>query len=234
MPSLGRQWLRSCALVMPLFYDSHTHHPASDLVWSIRNLSPTEPMPHVFSEHQQFSYGIHPWQAQTHRSCLEGLASILSEQQVALIGEIGLDKRHACPWNDQLEVFYAQLQLANELAKPVLIHCVGAIQEVLEARKRFQNIPDWVIHGFRGGAIQAQQWLRHGFLLSFGFHHQVEALRICPSDRLLLETDTDQRRIETLYQQVADCRSCSVDELSRQVALSFHRLIPALVCHREK
>ena len=80
--------------------------------------------------------------------------------------------------------------LAADLRKPLILHVVKAMDEVLALHRRFSSqIPTWIIHGFRGNAQQAQQYLRHGFHLSFGPHHHPAALQATPPHRRFFETD---------------------------------------------
>ena len=156
-----------------------------------------------FPSNVYFSVGIHPWKAASveARSLLddsgaftqasfEAFRSLLQHPRVVLMGEIGLDKLCDAPYEQQLILFQQQLRLAAALRKPVILHVVKAMDDVLALHKRFaSDIPVWIIHGFRGNAQQAQQYLRHGFHLSFGPHHQAAALNACPPDRRFFETD---------------------------------------------
>lgn len=166
-----------------------------------------------FPANVYFSLGIHPWKAKeidfsasiqlsaaealpekaSHslsQNLQESLRHMLQHPRVVLMGEIGLDKVCDAPYDKQLKLFEQQLMLAAELNKPVILHVVKAIDDVLALHKRFSSsIPAWIVHGFRGNAQQAQQYLRHGFHLSFGLRHNADALRICPPDRRFFETD---------------------------------------------
>ena len=138
-----------------------------------------------------FSIGIHPWKAAspeaqqlldesgafTH-TAVESFRSLLQHPRVVLMGEIGLDKLCDAPYESQLALFEQQLSIAAELKMPVILHVVKSMDDVLALYKRYASaIPTWIIHGFRGNAQQAQQYLRHGFHLSFGPHHHPAALR---------------------------------------------------------
>ncbi len=143
-----------------------------------------------------FSVGVHPWKADqvslSEDSFWEVLCRVLSHPRVLFVGEIGLDKLSEVPFNQQLFCFEHQLRLAAELHKPVVLHNVKATDEILALHKKYaDSVPAWIIHGFRGNASQAAQWLRHGFDLSFGLRYQLSALQSCPLHRLFLETDTE-------------------------------------------
>ncbi|CAM9457657.1 unnamed protein product [Ectocarpus sp. 6 AP-2014] len=63
---------------------------------------------------------------------LRDLTALLEQHPHALVGEIGLDKVARTPdtrrveWDDQLEVFQAQMELAARMSRPVSVHCVKA------------------------------------------------------------------------------------------------------------
>lgn len=156
-----------------------------------------------FPSNVYFSIGIHPWKAASPEAqqlldesgaftytAVESFRSLLQHPRVVLMGEIGLDKLCDAPFDKQLLLFEQQLLLAADLRKPVILHVVKAMDEVLALHRRFSSqIPAWIIHGFRGNAQQAQQYLRHGFHLSFGPHHHPAALQATPPHRRFFETD---------------------------------------------
>ncbi len=140
------------------------------------------------------SAGIHPWDADCFPIPPDNLTKVLelvfSHPRIKYIGEIGLDKHSAADWQRQMEVFRLQLSLAKRLKKPVIIHCVKAMEQVLAAKTEFPGIPQWIIHGFRGNAVQARQWTDHGFWLSFGKNANMQALEACLGNACF-ETDDD-------------------------------------------
>lgn len=156
-----------------------------------------------FPSNVYVSIGLHPWKAalaETHhlfddsgaftQTASEALRSLLQHPRVVLMGEMGLDKLCDAPFDKQLLLFEQQLMLAADLKKPVILHVVKAMDEVLALHRRFSSqIPAWIIHGFRGNAQQAQQYLRHGFYLSFGPRHNPAAFQATPPSRRFFETD---------------------------------------------
>ena len=52
-----------------------------------------------------------------------------------------------------------------------------AVEELLKLKQRLQPANPWIIHGFRGKPALAQDYVRHGFYLSFGEKYQEESLR---------------------------------------------------------
>ena len=131
------------------------------------------------------------------------------------MGECGLDRLCATPYDLQLAAFKAQIALSEELQSPLILHCVRALDDVLRL-KRGTTQP-WIWHGFRGKPQQLQQLLDHGFYISFGFRHNVDSLRQCPSDRLFFETDDLPAPIVPLYAIAAQLRNTTPEVLCEQV-----------------
>jgi len=173
------------------------------------------------------SIGLHPWhvdEERTAQACPD-LIPWLSLPQVVAVGEAGIDRLHGGQMDLQLEVFEMQARLAAEMKKPLIVHCVKAFDEVIRLHKtRFPHEP-WVIHAFRGKAEQARQLLREGFFLSFGEHFNDEGLRLCPPDRLFIESDESTIGIDTLYARAAMLRGIGAEELKEQVSKNIKSLI---------
>lgn len=173
------------------------------------------------------SIGLHPWHVdgeRTAQACPD-LLPWLSLPQVVAVGEAGIDRLHGGQMELQLEVFEMQARLAAEMKKPLIVHCVKAFDKVIRLHKtRFPHEP-WVIHAFRGKPEQARQLLREGFFLSFGEHFNDEALRLCPTDRLMMESDESLIGIDTIYARAAMLRGIAAEELKEQVNRNIKSLI---------
>jgi TatD DNase family protein len=144
----------------------------------------------------------------------------MDDPSVALIGEIGLDKRGSVPYDVQMNCLHQQLEMDIPLAKPVIVHCVKSFNDILPLRRTYDKIPVWIIHGFRGNRQLAKQCLDAGFWLSFGANFQPEALAYCPVERLFLETD-ETGNIKQLYAVAAAIKGITVDLLQEQI---IHKL----------
>ena len=141
--------------------------------------------------------GIHPHEA-AHAGDKElaELALLSKHPKVVAIGETGLDfYRNLSPPDRQRQVFLAQLELAREVDKPVVIHDRDAHVQVLAILKERM---DWrgVLHCYSGDYEMAVEAMDRGFYLSFAgpvtfqnAHHLQALVRQLPADRLLLETD---------------------------------------------
>ena len=173
------------------------------------------------------SIGLHPWhvnEGRTVQACCD-LIPWLKLPQVCLVGEAGIDRLRGGKIELQMEVFEMQAHLAKKAGKPLIVHCVKAFDEIIRLHK--QNFPHepWIIHGFRGKPEQAHQLLREGFFLSFGEHFNEEALRLCPPNRLLMESDESLLSIEELYVRAATIRRIEVEKLKEEVNKNIKSLI---------
>jgi TatD DNase family protein len=148
-----------------------------------------------------FSVGLHPldaslWQPDLARQIRE-LAS--SDNRVVAIGEMGLDFFKADNHQLQSEVFRSQLQIANELDLPVIIHCRDAAITMRQICQEFQSEFGQirgVMHCWSGTPAETQWFLDLGFYISFSgvvtFKNatQIQAsAKLVPIDKLLVETD---------------------------------------------
>ncbi len=139
--------------------------------------------------------GLHPHDAS---DGLDGIEQLLSSPRVVGVGECGLDYHYDhSPREVQREVFAAQIGLANASEMALVIHTREAWDDtwaVLEA----EGVPERTIfHCFTGGAVEARRCLDLGAYLSFSgivtfktADDVRDAARLCPLDRLLVETDS--------------------------------------------
>lgn len=170
--------------------------------------------------------GIHPWHA---ANC--DLAEVKKHAPSAdAIGEIGLDYACDVPREVQTAVLRAQLTLAEQFEKPVVLHCVRAFEEVMKivADYRLKAV---IFHGFIGSKEQAQRVLAQGYFLSFGertFHSPktIEALRITPLSQLFAESDESPTPIEEIYSKIADLRGVSTEDLDAAAKSNFAKIFP--------
>ena len=148
------------------------------------------------------SVGVHPHDARKNLADLKQLEQWLRHPKVVAIGEIGLDYyRNLSSQDDQKTVFREQLKLAIKYRKPVILHCRDAYRDMLNILDEvyLPYVTDYspgVVHSFSAGPSYLQEFLRRGFYIGFNgmitypdHESLLEAVRITPLDRLLLETD---------------------------------------------
>ena len=165
----------------------------ADLESSKRAAEMAEQHPNLFA-----SVGIHPHHARSIKS-IKSIKKLAEHERVVAIGEIGLDyhvyknSKYEVKEVDkelQKELFEAQLEVARELKKPVIIHSREAGEEVLEMAKGVRG----VFHCFGGSKKYLKKILAAGFYV--GFTGQITyvpdrasvAVQV-PLERLLVETD---------------------------------------------
>lgn len=142
--------------------------------------------------------GIHPnYTHEADPNDVARLREIQSDPTVVALGEMGLDYfHHYAPRERQLQFFEAQLQLAQELNRPVVIHNREATDDTLAAMRNFPGVRA-VFHCFTGSPAEARKILDAGYLLGFTgaitFKRNDalrEAVALTPLDRMLVETDS--------------------------------------------
>lgn len=176
----------------------------------------------LHDEESLLSVGIHPWNASFWtEDSVSDLLDVFLDRRVLLMGEIGLDKLSSVPFDSQKSIFKAQIEIAEQIKMPVLLHIVRAMSDVLEMKRTHCAVPAWIVHGFRGGKQEAEQYIRKEFYLSFGPRFNAEGLLACPVNRLFLETDDSGEDLRLVYERVAQVLGCTFDCLERQVEINF-------------
>lgn len=181
---------------------------------SIRSLELAKNYGNIFA-----SVGVHPHDAETvDDTVLRELEDLVEHYKVIAVGEIGLDffspsAGGFTPKEKQADVFKAQLELAENHKKPVIIHCREAYVDLLNILKDYKS-SDWrgVAHCFLGSWPIAQELLDLGFYLGFtgaityakksktvnapaapklrlGEPEIFKVVKNTPLDRILIETD---------------------------------------------
>ena len=183
---------------------------------AVRNLSLTDAEEFVNSDIQSFvSVGIHPWDLENlDQFWIERLMKIAEDNRVVMIGECGLDKNIETTPERQIEVFSEQIKLSELFQKPLIIHCAGRFNKLIELKKMFNPSQKWIVHGFRGKPQLAGQLLKAGIDLSFGEKFNPESIQITPIERLFIETDESAMPIERIYEQIARIRGCKINDLN--------------------
>lgn len=187
------------------YIDIHTHNPQEGV------LSPT-------------MAGIHPWLAGE-------MVELPDFSQCDIVGETGLD--YACEVDKELQkrLFIEHLEAAIKANKPVVLHIVRAIEDVLNILKDYSSLRGVIFHGFIGSWQQAQRCIERGYYLSFG-ERSLRSPKTCevvakiPQNRLFCETDAEQEKgnIELIYSEVARLRGVSVEVLIKSIEENYKNL----------
>ncbi len=153
--------------------------------------------------------------------------------KIKAIGEIGLDYHYEdIPRAVQIQAFRAQMELAQELNLPVIIHDREAHEDSLQVLKDFPHVTG-VFHCYSGSAEMARQLVDKGWYIGFtgvltfkNARKAVEVAASVPLDRIVLETDcpymapepfrgkrNDPGKIYRMAEKLAEIRGLSVEEI---------------------
>ena len=204
--------------------DIHTHQLPSVAGTAIVSVSPQTFSP---EPSHWYAIGIHPWDTDKITDFIEEMnimQQLVRHPQVVAIGEVGLDRLHGASIPQQMKIFEAQSLLAESIQKPIVIHLVKAVDELLLLHQQLKPTVPWIIHGFRGKPQLAQQLLKQGFYLSFGTLFNLEAMRSTPNNRLLIESDEREEDVEQLCQALALARCQTNEELRQSLDENVKRL----------
>jgi TatD DNase family protein len=139
--------------------------------------------------------GIDPHQAGENAGDFAGIAQLAGHARAVAVGETGLDfYRELAPRDAQQALFARHLELASDLAKPVVVHSRAADSETAVALAAFRGTV--VLHCFSSPGL-LEPALERGYYVSFAgnvtFPSAGElraAAAVVPADRLLAETDS--------------------------------------------
>ena len=143
------------------------------------------------------SVGTHPDTAdEVNEEVLEVYRQMCSHPKVKAIGEIGLDYYYETIHRDaQMRAFRMQMQLAEELDMPVIVHERDAHEDGMSIVKEFPKVKG-VFHCYSGSAEMARQLVDMGWYIGFtgvltfkDARKAVETAASIPLERILLETD---------------------------------------------
>lgn len=165
---------------------------ASDIETSKTSIALAEKFNFVYA-----TVGVHPSEVRgMTQADIDWLRKAAKHEKVVAIGEIGLDYHYDDTSEEEQKLWLApQLELAKELNLPVVIHDRESRGECMRILKE-HKIQNGVIHCFSGSAETAEEFLKMGFYISFtgivtfkNARRAIEALKMIPPDRIMIETD---------------------------------------------
>lgn len=142
--------------------------------------------------------GIHPNStADFSKETVAALRDLAKHPKVDAVGEIGIDLYwQSVSLETQQRAFRAQLELAADLERPVIIHDREAHREVMAVLREHAPAAGVVLHAFSGDDDMAEEAMAAGFYLGVDgplTYKKNDALRALfarlPQDRILTETD---------------------------------------------
>lgn len=194
-------------------------NPGADIETSISSVELANKYDFIYA-----AVGVHPHDVgDLDDTAIDTLRKLATEnEKVVAIGEIGLDYYYDnYPRDIQQKWFIKQIELANELKLPIIIHDRDAHGDTLEIIKKYKS-PEigCVLHCYSGSVELAREYVKMGCFISLSgtvtFKNNKktkEVAREIPLDRLFIETDSPymaptphrgKRNDPSLVQFVAD------------------------------
>lgn len=175
------------------------------------------------------------------------MESLWKHPKVVAVGEIGLDHY----WHEEKEhkllqhkAFINQIDTANQLKLPILIHTRDAIQETYDILKSHPCLKAGIMHCYSGSVEMAKEFIKLGYIISLAgpvtfknAHVPKDVARQLPLDKLLIETDSPYltpmpfrgKRNESAYVAYVGKEICQLKELDEstlkaQMYTTYNRL----------
>ena len=178
-----------------------------------------------------YSVGVHPMKlAGLGENVFTGIEDTVRMEKVIAIGECGLDRRSPICMKTQEEILDVQVGLAEELRKPLIIHCVKAYSELIAVRKRTKSSVPWIVHGYNNNERILRQLLDCEFYISVGAalsdsrSNAFQLLRMIPVGRLFLENDDKEVEISVIYEAASAILGVDVEALKEITRNNYNQV----------
>lgn len=157
-------------------------------------------------------------------------------EKIVAIGEIGLDYY----WNKdnkelQKKAFIKQIELANEVNLPIVIHSRDASVDTIEVLKEYSVKCKGIFHCCQFNQEMIRQALELGFYISFAgpvtfknSKNASEIVKMVPLDRILIETDSpylapepnrgkrnDSRNVKYIAEKIAEFKEMKLEDVAK-------------------
>ncbi|MBL7931880.1 MAG: TatD family hydrolase [Bacteroidia bacterium] len=210
-----------------MFINTHTHKQLYDAKIELVNLDLGNR-----EKPNYYSYGLHPWfiEKDTHLACLQELRIAVHEKRCLAVGECGLDKLSKVDFELQQEVFVAQIKIANEVKKPLIIHCVKAFNELVNCLNLNDNKVPVIVHGFNNNENIARILVNEGMHFSFGKallgydSNAAKAIKNVGRKNFFLETDDAEISIKYIYRKASEILGIDEEIIKEQMKANFQEV----------
>lgn len=190
--------------------------------------------------------GIHPQYSEyIQKKDLQTVIEYAKKKKTVAIGEIGLDYHFNCSKKKQADLFEAQMEIAKDLKKPVVIHSRDAIEDTLNIIKKYKDVTG-VVHCFSSSLETAKQLVKLGYKIGItGVVTFKNARRIkevaanIPLSYILAETDCpylapdpfrgkrcDSTMLDYTIAQIAELKGVEAEKVAdktRQNAIELYK-----------
>ena len=190
-----------------------------------------------------YALGIHPENVDDYKQeDLDYIIKHINDEKMVAIGEIGLDYHYTKENRDkQIELFEAQLAIAEKYNKPVIVHSRDATLDTIECLKKFKVKGS--IHSFSGSLETAKVYIKMGYVLgvngvvTFKNCNLKEVIKEIGLGNIVLETDSpyltpvpfrgernDSSHIKDVANFLCDYLEVSLDELEKETNGNVKRI----------
>lgn len=176
---------------------------------------------------------------------LDIIAKIAKTKKNIAIGEIGLDYYWGKENKElQKQAFIRQIEIANILELPIVIHSRDAIEDTISILKQHTVNKKGVFHCTQLNKYLIQEGLKLGFYISFAgpvtfknSKNAEEIVSIVPDDRILIETDSpylapepvrgtrnNSINVKYIAQKIADIKNICVEDISKKTYQNANKI----------
>lgn len=154
----------------------------------------------LYEEHKHLIpvIGVHPVDTKGWNESILNELELLINDDVAAIGEIGLDYYHE-PFNkdEQARAFVDQIELSIKYDLPIVVHTRDSLEDAYEIIKNYPEVK-FLVHSWSGDLELTKKFMEISNNIYFSYNGivtfknaamQQEVIKIIPIDRLLFETD---------------------------------------------
>lgn len=167
---------------------------------------------------------------------LEEIKALAQNRKNVAIGEIGLDYY----WNKenrelQQQAFIDQINLANELNLPIVIHSRDAVQDTIDVLKAHSVSKNGIFHCAQLNKYLIEEAIKLGFYISFAgpitfknSKNAQEIVSLVPNDKILIETDSpylapepvrgtrnNSQNVKYVAQKIAQIKGVPVEQIAK-------------------
>lgn len=211
------------------FVNIHSHKPNDSNSLEIINLVAGRDSLANLRPDRLYSIGIHPWHTENLEKLKEILLQYASYSNIIAIGECGFDSKSSLPFSEQESLFVNHVKLSEKLEKPLIIHSVKMVNELIRLKRDLKPQMPWIIHGFNANAQTANECVKHGLFMSVGHllcngeASITKVINQIPLTCLFFETDESDYAIEKIYQQYSLLTGKPMNDVTDSIYANFAR-----------
>ena len=195
--------------------------------------------------HYQVAYGIHPEYIRDFtEEKFRDFEEIVRLDAMSAVGEIGLDYHWEKEMKEeQKELFVRQIEVANRVGKPILVHSRDAMQDTFDVMKAHPS--RGLLHCFPGSIEMAHEFTKLGYYIALGgaitfknARHSIDVCKGMDLRYLLSETDcpymapvphrghrNEPSYIPDIVKVFAEVRGISIEEMAKTIEENYARFL---------